>query len=169
MRMRSALVVAAVVVLALVVWKVNVFDVRARPPFGSVAAAFDDPPAYPGYTWTRERSAVSEFELVTIAGPAHCDWQTATFLMIGWPPPATAPTASNARQYVRDTKGVLGFRRLPRFERGVALPPDAKATGHRLGAIELYVSPSDDERWIYLVGPADIERWPRADPMVLCA
>ena len=34
------------------------------------------------------------------------------------------------------------------------LPTDAQATGYRLGAIELYVSPSDDDRWIYVVGPS---------------
>jgi len=49
------------------------------------------------------------------------------------------------------------------------LPPDATPTGHRLGSIEPYVSSTDDERWIYVISPSDAERWPRLDPMVLCA
>jgi hypothetical protein len=59
--------------------------------------------------------------------------------------------------------------RVPAFERNPVLPPDAKPTGHRLGAIQLYVSPSDADRWIYVVGPSDAERWPRVDPIFACA
>jgi hypothetical protein len=166
---KGAAVVVALALIAALGWRLNLFGVRTEPPFGSVAAAFDATPAYPGYAWTRDGRSVSEFELVTIAGPGHCGWGAATFMFIGWPPRTVAPNSSQARQYIRDPHGVIeGVPREP-FERDVKLPGDARATGHRLGAIEIYVSPSDSERWIYLVGPSDAERWPRSDPMTLCA
>jgi len=48
----------------------------------------------------------------------------------------------------------------------VTLPADARATGYRLGAIEIYVSPSDQDE-AYVVSPRDAERWPRVDPVRL--
>lgn len=169
-RLFAAAATAVVLVVALVGWRSNVFNIRGASAW-SVAAAFDSPPAYPGYTWTRDGQPVSEFELVTIAGPDHCDWESAAVLFIGWPPPRVTSEGSQARQYVRDPRGVMTTQRAdtPTFERNVRLPPDATPTGHRLGSIELYVSPSDNDRWIYLVSPSDAERWPRLDPMVLCA
>ena len=166
---KGALVVLALVVFAAVGWRANLLGVRTERPFGSVATAFDDTPAHPGYAWTRDGRVVSQFELVTIAGPGHCGWEKATSLFIGWPPGTVAPDASRSRQYIRDPRGVVDGRFQELLERDVALPSDAKPTGHRLGAIELYTSPSDDDRWIYVVGPSNVERWPRADPMVLCA
>lgn len=166
---KGAVVVLALVAFAALGWRANLLGVRTERPFGSVAIAFDQTPPHPGYAWTREGRAVGQFELVTIAGPGHCGWESATFLMIGWPPGTVAPTSSQARHYIRDPQGVIlgSYRDL--LERDVKLPGDAKPTGYRLGAIELYLSPSDEDRWIYVVGPSNVERWPRADPMVLCS
>jgi len=150
-------------------WRGNAFDVRARPPFGSVATAFDDPIGYPGYVWTRDGRSVGPSELNTIAGPDHCHWQSATMLHIGWPPGTISTIATQARQYIRDPRGVIRDSYRDRLGRNVGLPEDARPTGYRLGAIELYLSPSDQESWIYVVSPSDQERWPRADPMVACA
>lgn len=155
--------------LALIGWRLNVLGVRAVAPLGSVAIMFDQPPAYPGYTWTRDGHSVSPFELVTAAGPGHCGWETATFLTIGWPPGTVSTTAAGARQYVRDPKGALRdatYRELLVLD--ATLPSDARPTGHRLGSIELYLSPSDQDKAIYVVGPAGAERWPRSDPMTGC-
>ena len=44
-----------------------------------------------------------------------------------------------------------------------------RSMGYRYGAIELYLSPSDQDETIYVVSPTDVERWPRSDPMTLCA
>lgn len=167
-RFLAAGAIVVVAVVAFVGWRANVLNIRGGAVW-SVASAFEDPPAYPGYTWTRDGRAVSEFELVTIAGPDHCGWESAAVLFIGWPPPRVTSEGSQARQYVRDPRGVMTRSEHPKFERDVRLPADAKPTGHRLGAIELHVSPSDDERWIYLVSPSDAERWPRVEPMILCA
>lgn len=166
---KGAVVVLALVAFAALGWRANLLGVRTERPLGSVAGVFDRTPPHPGYAWTREGRAVSQFELVTIAGPAHCGWESATFVFIGWPPGTVAPDASGARQYIRDPQGVIDGRYRELLERDVKLPSDAKPTGHRLGAIELYVSPSDDDRWIYVAGPSNVERWPRADPMALCA
>lgn len=163
--------VLILLVVAVVGWRANVLNIRGAVS-GSVAAAFDDPPASPGYTWSKDGRAVSRSELATFGGPDHCGWQSATFLMIGWPPGTLADTASKARQYVRDPRGSVvvyqgrAFREL--LGRNVALPSDAKPTGYKLGAIELYLSPSDEDRWIYVASPRDAERWPRSDPMTAC-
>ena len=167
-RQRPWIVIGAgvfvVVALAAIVWRVNIFDV----PAGSVATAFDQPPAYPGYTWTRNGKAVTSEELGTISGPDHCGWQSATLLTIGWPVGTASTTAAQARQYIRDPQGVFGARFRDRLGRNVNLPTDALPTGYRYGAIEIYLSPSDQDGAIYLVSPSDRERWPRSDPMKAC-
>jgi hypothetical protein len=155
----------AVVALATIVWQGNLFDVRAQ----SVATAFDRPPAYPGYTWTRAGRAVSPEEMDTIAGPSHCGWQSATMMFIVWPPGSRTDNLIPGRLYIRDPEGVYGVPFRDRLARNVTLPADARATGYRLGAIEVYVSPSDQDEAIYVVSPRDAERWPRVDPVRLCA
>lgn len=166
---KGTVVLLALIAIGVLGWRANVLGVRTQPPFGSVATAFDVTPAYPGYAWTRQGRSVGERELVTIAGPDHCGWGSATVLFIVWPPGTMAPDASQARQYIRDPQGVMGGRYRELLERDAKLPADARPTGYRLGAIELYLSPSDDDRWISVVGPTNIERWPRSDPMTLCA
>ena len=155
----------ALFALAAVVWRFNIFDLRAQ----SVATAFDQPLAYPGYTWSRDGRAVSPEEMDTIAGPSHCGWQSATMMFIDWPPGSAPTTYFTGRLYIRDPEGVYGVRFRDRLGRNVTLPADARATGYRLGAIEVYVSPSDQDEAIYVVSPRDAERWPRVDPVGLCA
>jgi hypothetical protein len=155
----------AVVALAAIVWQGNLFDVRAQ----SVATAFDQPPAYPGYTWMRAGRPVAAEEMETIAGPSHCGWQSATMLFIAWPPGSGPTTYFQGRLYIRDPDGVYGVPFRDRLARNVTLPADARATGYRLGAIEIYVSPSDQDEAIYVVSARDAERWPRVDPVRLCA
>ena len=91
----------------------------STPPQGpnpfSVAVAFDNPPAYPGYQWTRNGHAVSTAELGASAGPNHCDWQSATILTIGWPLGTVAQTSAHSRSYIRDPKGVMGGTYQPRL------------------------------------------------------
>ncbi len=135
----------------------------------SVAATFERTPAYPGYVWIRDGSAVSPEELGTIAGPAHCDWQEATFLSIGWPPGTESMSSADARQYIRDPKGVVPPRNLLTIlTLDATLPTDARSIGYRLGAIEIHLSSTDQDEAAYVVGPDGAERWPRSDPMTLC-
>jgi hypothetical protein len=130
--------------------------------------AFDSPPAYPGYDWYRDGRKVSAFELTTIAGPDHCGWQEATFLTIGWPIPRVTQTIADARQFVRDPRGVISVALRDRLSTAASVPADARATGYRHGPIEVYVSPTVDDA-IFIVGPAGAERWPRNDPPIGCA
>ena len=139
-----------------------------RPNTSSGSAAFDNPPAYPGYQWTRQGRPVSASELGTSAGASHCDSQSATILTIGWPLGTISSNATEARFYIRDPKGAMGST----YQKGLIiqarLPADARPTGYKVGSIELYLSPSDEDQAAYLVAPSGAERWPRADPFYPC-
>jgi len=154
---------------AIAAWRFDLLALRSGTPVSSVAAAFDLPPSYPGYRWPRDGSTVSQFELVTSAGPDHCGWESATYLTIGWPPGTVSSSAAGARLYIRDPHGVVGGSYRDGLVLHASLPPDARPTGHRHGSIAIYVSPSDQDRAIYVVGAGGAERWPRSDPMTLCA
>ena len=161
--------VIALVVLALVAWRFDLFAVRSGTPFSSVEAAFDPPPTYPGYTWTRNGRTVSPFELVSAAGPEHCGWQSATFLTLRWPAGTIAAASGPARLYIRDPNGSVSASYRDRLVLHATLPSDAQPTGHRHGSIEIYLSPSDQDEAIYVVAPSGAERWPRSELMGLCA
>lgn len=153
-----------------IVWSADVFGARTTSPFArSVGAVFDDPRPYPGYTWTRDGRAVGDRELGATGGPDHCGWQSATMLIIGWPPGTVSANSTQARQYIRDPRGDIRRELQQKLVKNARLPADARPTGYRYGAIELYVSPSDQDEAIYVVSPTDVERWPRSDPMTLCA
>ncbi len=143
-------------------------DIRTSLPFASVATAFDDPPGYPGYRWTRNGQPAGPEEIVTTAGPDHCSWGSATFLTIGWPPGSKSFTFSGARLYTRDPKGAVASSLRDALVRHATLPPDAISTGYRHGVLEIFVSPSEAEQGIYVVSPSDAERWPR-NMLGLCA
>ena len=158
-------VVAFAVAIALAVvagsWTLNLFDVRARAPFASVASAFGPATAYPGYRWSHDGRDVDGGELTTIAGPDHCHWQSATMMFIGWPIGTRSTTFAQARYYLRDPEGVIGADFRDRLVRNASLPNDATPTGYRLGPIQIYLSPRDQDEAIYVVAPSGVERWPR--------
>jgi hypothetical protein len=139
-----------------------------KPDTSSVSAAFDSPPAYPGYQWTRNGKPVRTEELGTSAGPNHCGWQSATILTVGWPLGTVSANAGQARFYIRDPNGVIGGTYRQRLVRDAQLPTDARPTGYKLGSIELYLSPSDQDAAAYLVMSSRSERWPRADLFFGC-
>lgn len=138
---------------------------------GSVAAAFTSPPAWPGVGWTRNGRVVPREEIAAAAGPEHCGWQSATFLTLGWPPGTRAQHANGARQYLRDPRGVLSGGPRLALEPRASLPPDARPSGYRTGDVELWLA-ADADRYVYFVDARNhmaAERWPRSDPMTLCA
>lgn len=148
-------------------WRLNAMGVRTASPFASVALAFDPPPGSPGYAWTRDGRPVRPGELATFAGPDHCGWQSATFLLIGWPLGTAAATASEARLYIRDPQGAMSgavnYRDL--LDLSARVPSDARSTGYRFGHLELFLSPSDQDEAIYVVARGSAERWARSDPI----
>jgi hypothetical protein len=132
------------------------------------SAPRDPPPPYAGYTWTREGRAVSPEELAVISGPEHCDWQSATLLYIRWPPPTGASSPTQARQYVRDPRGVTSPELRDRLQLRATLPADARPTGYVSSDFEIFVSPTDQDEAIYVVSPRSVERWPRNDVVGAC-
>ena len=167
-RWQLAAVFVAVVLLAVVG---RALFLAAHPAHTTVASYFDNPPAWPGQPWSRNGVEVSNEVLESSAGPEHCGWQSATLMFMGWPPGIDATSSAQARQYIRDTRGALLDDRFLQgsFEHNPQLPSDATDTGFRYdGTVKLYLAPSDSARYVYLIAPADSERWPRSDPMTLC-
>jgi len=118
-------------------------------------------------TWTRGGEDVDNEELGTFAGPEHCSWEKAVFLSLGWPLGTVSETGRDFRQYIRDPQSVIEAD-LPDLDLAATLPDDAEDTAYRLGDLQLWLAPSDvDGAYLRLGG--DVERWPRASPLVLCA
>ena len=136
-----------------------------------LGASFDSPPDFPGYPWTYQGQPVDTTHgMNTIAASRHCGWQAATLLHLPWPLGTNPTSSADIRQYVRDAKGVTPQRNLHgSLDLHATLPADTVATGYRYQAIEVYVSPSNADTSVYVVGPNAVERWPRADPMTLCS
>jgi hypothetical protein len=102
----------------------------------------------------------------TFNGDGHCDWESVVFLHISWPPGTVyGPVGDDSRagrfrQYVRDPNGALG--NLARhFDPNASLPRDARPTGLHRGPWELWISPAEAERAVYLLKDGQVERWPR--------
>jgi hypothetical protein len=92
-----------------------------------------------------------------------CDRGQAAILHIGRP--LGAPTDPLVRwEYVRDPAGeFLALRWLTEPYAGDStLPDDAAYTDWTNGNIELWISPSELDRAVYVVRGETIERWPRA-------
>jgi hypothetical protein len=117
---------------------------------------------------TKDGRPVDGRELNSIAGPDHCGWQSAVMLRLRWPLGTVSRTAAEIRQFIRDPRGVIDQDFRVRLAIHIALPPDARATGYRNGELELWLSPSARDSAYLRVGD-DVERWPRADPVVACA
>jgi hypothetical protein len=108
--------------------------------------------------------------LVSYVGARHCDWESVTFLWLAWPSGRVAASdqAGNVRLYLRDPNGVLGhLSARGGFGRGW-VPTDARDTGYRHGAYQLWVSSSDADRFVYVASPGGVERWPRATRLIAC-
>lgn len=135
---------------------------------GSVAEYFSPPVRYPGPTWTRGGRPVDGQELNSIAGPDHCDWQSAVIMHLGWPLGTVSRSSTEIRQFIRDPDGVIKYGTRHTLAIAVDLPNDARDTGYRNGELELWLSPSDPDA-AYLRAGDNVERWPRADPVVACS
>ena len=137
-------------------------------PKTSVPAAFDSPPQWPGYTWSRNGHQAPPEEIASTGGGSHCNWQSATFLNLGWPLGSRWGSSRDSKLFVRDPNGVVKHTYQQLWQRHATLPKDAYATGYRFDAIALYLSNSDPDG-AYLVAPAGTERWPFATGFMGCA
>lgn len=133
----------------------------------TVADHFSPAEEYPGPTWTKDGRAVDSEELNSIAGPHHCDWQSVVMMHLGWPLGTVSRTSAEIRQYIRDPDGSIAYGVSGKVEIGVDLPADAQDTGYRNRGLELWLSESDPNA-AFVRTAGDVERWPRADPVIAC-
>jgi hypothetical protein len=92
-----------------------------------------------------------------------CDTGTAAILTIGRPLGAS-PDPLMRWEYVRDPAGEFLAQQwlTAPYDGDVTMPEDAAYSGWTNGNIELWISPSDLDRAVYLVRGDTAERWPRA-------
>jgi hypothetical protein len=123
-------------------------------------------------TWTTsEGETVSQEVLVAYRGDEHCDWESAVFLEVGWPLGTRRENSAGKREYVRDPEGLFQRELLSTFDSSATLPADAEATGYHTndGEAELWISPTQAGREVYVARGDSVERWPRAAKLILCA
>ncbi|GAA4369540.1 hypothetical protein [Nocardioides caricicola] len=101
-------------------------------------------------------------EVVSYAGPEHCDWQDLTFLRIGF-------ATDVDRRFDQYVSGDLGFGMSTDPDPSATLPGDAVDTGWSREGQELWLG--DEPRAAYLVDsddPRQVERWPALDEPAGC-
>ena len=101
-------------------------------------------------------------------GPGHCDWEQALFLNLAVPLGTPTRDFASVEQYIRDPMSVIPRSGLGQeLDEDAELPSDAEFTGFTSSSgIELWVDPSHDS--VFLSAGQTTERWPRADPPVMC-
>jgi hypothetical protein len=87
---------------------------------------------------------------------------------LGWPLGTVSQTSAEIRQFIRDPNGVIDRGLRDKLALAIDLPADAQDTGYRNGELELWLSQSNPDA-AYLRAGGDVERWPRAEPVVACA
>jgi hypothetical protein len=125
----------------------------------------------PSGRWTLAGKPVSGQQVESSAGPEHCGWQDAQFLLLSWPPGRTHDDPRRLRTYVKDPHGVLGSAPSLRegYQADTALPGDAVDTGYRNDGYALWYSRRAADSRVYLVrGEGEVESWPRATSAVGC-
>jgi hypothetical protein len=110
----------------------------------------------------RSGTRVPVARIRSFPGPAHCDWQDLTFLLLG--------AEATADQYIRDPAGKLTDLLRFAYDAHADLPAGATDTGLHRDGRELWLAP--DRAAAYLVSvddPADVELWPGVRDPVGCA
>jgi hypothetical protein len=104
-------------------------------------------------------------------GASHCQWETVTFMNIGWPVGTLSNAQGDWRQYVRDPNGLFDDGALHvGYLSDTSLPSDAEDTGYHRGPWHLWVSPTQADDAVFVVNAetSAVERWGRATPPILC-
>lgn len=106
--------------------------------------------------WTdRDGDRVPTSTITSFPGPAHCGWQSVTFLHL------------DDRQYLRDPQGLLEGQVVKPYDGDTPLPADATDTGYRNNGQELWLDPDADTA--YVVTDTTVEAWPATTDHVACA
>jgi hypothetical protein len=102
--------------------------------------------------WTgRDGEPASTETIQSYAGPAHCDWDSATFLQLG---------ADLTHSYVRNPTGDMASSLAGPYRDHTALPEDAVATGYQRDGSRLWLA-SDGSTAYVGADRGDVEAWPR--------
>ncbi len=122
------------------------------------ASEFDPatPLTFPVTVWTDDSGVrVSTETIRSHKGPAHCGFESATWLYVG------------RQLFFRDPKHVMADWVSTTYDADASNPKRAEDSGYRSGETQLWIDPKGDA---YLVGPDRVERWPRStDPDIGCA
>jgi hypothetical protein len=107
--------------------------------------------------WRDERDErVPTYQVVSLAGPEHCDWTSMTFTYI-----------ANRTLYVRRPLAELAQYFDQPFQADIPLPADAVDTGFHRDADRLWRS--SDKTRAYVGQPGHVEVWPRPVKPLGCA
>lgn len=121
------------------------------------ASEFDPtvPLTFPVTIWTDDLGTrISTETIRSMPGPAHCGWDSATWLRV------------EDTLYFRDPEGVMAEWTATSFAMNAELPPSAIDSGYRSGGGSLWLDPGRDA---YMVLADRVERWPRSsDPQIGC-
>jgi hypothetical protein len=159
-------------------WRVQLNDVRkltvALTAIVLVACGEASPVIGPwedraGHVLPDGTDRLNDFALVVhvFSGHEHCGWTSITFMHLAWPPGKRVTSFDHVRQFMRDPNGAYGGPGLSgSLDLRAELPADAQNTGFHQEGWTLWVDPEGD--FVYLVSDNRVERWPRADPPVLC-
>jgi hypothetical protein len=89
----------------------------------------------------------------------HCDWGSATFLLIGANPGIDEAFHG---QYVRDPEDLFTELLADEFVADIDRPEDADFTGYSTSKLKLWIAPSTLTA-VYLELDDRFEQWPRAE------
>ena len=148
----------------------SITDLSAEPPAWRSAAS--------GRFWTTTDGCLVRMDVVADhSGPDHCGWASARYMVVTHPPGgiwrqerANERLAESARphHYVRDPDGVYNRPDTTRLlDLDATLPSNAKDSGLRRGAEELWFVPGDTTG-VFVKVENVVERWPLDDNLPLC-
>lgn len=104
-------------------------------------------------------------------GAEHCSWEQVTFVELSWPPGFIQNPLPLNRQFARDPAGVLGPDTGVQgsYDGDATMPVDAVATELHNAEAELWVAESTPDVLYVRRSEGTVERWPRVEPLLLCA
>ena len=128
--------------------------------------------AWSNRAWTLNGELAPKGTIITFKGLEHCEWESANLLVIGSPLGSVMESGRDENQYIRDPEGVFSqfkARFRATYEPDAQLPGDAEFSGYVKNGVELWISQSQLDTAIYMVDGSSVERWPKAEPIILCA
>jgi hypothetical protein len=112
--------------------------------------------------------------MVFYQGSDHCGWERVSFVEMSWPPGFVPTSQPLSRQFARDPDGVLrdplqAVQTRGAFDGDATLPDDARETGLHNDQAQIWVAESDPDAIYVRRSDGTAERWPRVEPLALCA